>query len=75
MKVHLYVDLHEICPIGWANAQGSLNCNRKRHIDCLSNPEMQISWDLACLSEFSHLKPCKTGGPPPRKLPASLSLS
>lgn len=24
MNVHLYVDVHEICAIGWANAQGSL---------------------------------------------------
>ena len=25
MKVHLYVDLQEICPIAWANAQESLD--------------------------------------------------
>ena len=24
MKVHLHVDLQEICPIGWADAQESL---------------------------------------------------
>lgn len=25
MKVHLHVDLREICPIGWADAQKSLS--------------------------------------------------
>jgi hypothetical protein len=30
MKVHLYVDLQEVCPTGWANAQESLgNGDRK----------------------------------------------
>lgn len=26
MNVHLHVDLQEVCPVGWANAQESLNC-------------------------------------------------
>jgi hypothetical protein len=73
MNVHLYVDVHEICAIGWANAQGSLDGNRKRYISCKkqSRDERPLG---PCLSELTHHKPCKIGGPPPGKSPASLSL-
>jgi hypothetical protein len=41
MKVHLYVDLQEICPIGWVNAQeplGYVISDRKGILVLQSNP-------------------------------------
>lgn len=42
MKIHLYFDLQEICPIGWANAQEPSDyvIVQQRHI----NSKKQ-SWD------------------------------
>jgi hypothetical protein len=43
MKVHVYVDLQEVCSIGWANAQESLGyviVIGKGLLAARSNPEM-----------------------------------
>jgi hypothetical protein len=72
MKAHLYVDLHEISSIGWANAQKSLGyviVTGKAY-----QLQEAISWGLASQSSPT-ADHAKRGGPPPGRSPASLSLS
>ena len=77
MKVHLYVDLQEVCSIGWANAQESLHyviVTAKAR----SNPEMN-SWGLASQSSSitDHAKMMGQDGQrwSPGRSPSSLGLS
>jgi hypothetical protein len=65
MEVNLYVDLQEICPIGWANTQESLDCvivTGKGVSVARSNPEMKSFGTLPLSSLIlGHAPPKKVG--------------
>ena len=76
MNVHLYVELQEICSIGWADAQESLYDGimiGKGTYTARSNSEMKSLWNHA--TELTYHTPCKNSGPPTGKSPAGHSLS
>jgi hypothetical protein len=60
MKVYLHVDLQEICPIGWADAQESLDyvVVIGKSYQCKKQSWDEVSWDLASQSSpiVSHAK-------------------
>ena len=57
MKVNLHVNMQEMCPIGWADAQELLQCV----IDETYQYQEAVQDSLfgTCLSEFTYCRPCK----------------